>query len=89
MYPPSYVSQIKLIAHAYNPSYLGGWDQEHRDSRPDEAYSLWDPVSKITRAKWTGGMTQVVDHLLCKHEALNSNHSPTQKRKKRERKVKS
>jgi hypothetical protein len=35
------------------------------------------PISKITRAKWTGGVTQAVEHLLCQHEALNSNPSPT------------
>jgi hypothetical protein len=33
-----------------------------------------------SRAKWTGGMTQMVEHLLCKYEALTSNPSPTKKR---------
>jgi hypothetical protein len=42
---------------------------------------LGDTISKITRAKWTGVAAQVVDHLLCKHEALSSNPSPTKKRK--------
>jgi hypothetical protein len=32
---------------------------------------------KITSVKWTGGMTQAVEHLLCKCEALSSNPSPT------------
>jgi hypothetical protein len=32
---------------------------------------------KITRAKWTGGMVPVVECLLCKHEMLSSNPSPT------------
>jgi hypothetical protein len=27
-------------------------------------------ISKITRAKWTGGMAQAVEHLLCKHKIL-------------------
>jgi hypothetical protein len=31
------------------------------------------PSPKITRAKWTGDVTQAVEHLLCKHEALSSN----------------
>jgi hypothetical protein len=31
------------------------------------------PISKITRAKWTGGVAQVVEHLLCKHEAVSPN----------------
>jgi hypothetical protein len=26
------------------------------------------PISKITRAKWTGGVAQVVEHLLYKHK---------------------
>jgi hypothetical protein len=29
------------------------------------------PISKITIAKWTGGMAQAVESLLCKHEALS------------------
>jgi hypothetical protein len=33
-----------------------------------------DPISKITRAKWTGGVAQV-----CK--VLSSNPTPTEKRK--------
>jgi hypothetical protein len=27
------------------------------------------PISKITRAKWTGGMAQAVEHLLCEFKA--------------------
>jgi hypothetical protein len=34
-------------------------------------------------AKWTGGATQVVEHLLCKGEALSSNPRPTIKKKKK------
>jgi hypothetical protein len=34
-------------------------------------------ISKITRAKWTGGMAQVVETLLFKCKALNSNPGPT------------
>jgi hypothetical protein len=30
------------------------------------------PISKTTRAKWTGGVVQVLDQLLCKCEALSS-----------------
>jgi hypothetical protein len=28
--------------------------------KPSQANSLQDPISKITRAKWTGGVAQVV-----------------------------
>jgi hypothetical protein len=34
---------------------------------------------KITTAKWTGGVAQIVEHLLSKCETLNSNPSPTKK----------
>jgi hypothetical protein len=34
---------------------------------------LRGPISKITKAKWTGGVVQAVEHLLCKLEALSSN----------------
>jgi hypothetical protein len=36
----------------------------------------WDPISKVTRAKWTGGVAQVLEFLLWRHEALSSNSSP-------------
>jgi hypothetical protein len=35
------------------------------------------PISKITRAKWTGGVAQAVERLLCKCKALSSNPGPT------------
>jgi hypothetical protein len=43
------------------------------------------PISKITRAKWqkwNGGVVPVLEWLLCKHKALSSNPSPTEKKKK-------
>jgi hypothetical protein len=47
---------------------------------------LGDPISKITIAKWTGGVVQAVRCLLCKHEALSSNSSQSQKKKKKKEK---
>jgi hypothetical protein len=35
---------------------------------------------KVAREKWAGGVVQVVECLLCKHEALSSNSSTTQKK---------
>jgi hypothetical protein len=32
-----------------------------------------DPVSKITKEKWAGGITSAVEYLLCKLEVLSSN----------------
>jgi hypothetical protein len=40
-----------------------------------------DPISQISRPKWTGGVTQAIELWLYKHEALSSNPSPTKKKK--------
>jgi hypothetical protein len=32
---------------------------------------------------WVGGVAQAVGHLLCKHEVLSSNYSPTKKKKRK------
>jgi hypothetical protein len=37
------------------------------------------PISKITRAKWAGDVTQATESLLCECVALSSNPSPTKK----------
>jgi hypothetical protein len=46
-----------LVAHAGNPSYLGGRDQEDRGSKPAQANSSQDPISKkpITKKGWWSG----------------------------------
>jgi hypothetical protein len=44
---------------------------------------LIDRVFKITKANWTGSVTQAVECLLCKHKALHSNPTPTKKEKKK------
>jgi hypothetical protein len=43
------------------------------------------PISKLIRAKWTGGVDQAVKHLLCKYEAQSSNSSPIKKERKKKR----
>jgi hypothetical protein len=72
-----------LVAHTCNPSYLGGWDWEDHNLRSVQANSLWDPISKTTIAKWTEGVAQVVENLLCKHGALNLNLCPTTNKQKK------
>jgi hypothetical protein len=59
------------VAHTCNPSYLGSWDQKEYGSTSAQANSSQDLISKITRAKRTGGLAQVVDCLLCKIETLS------------------
>jgi hypothetical protein len=46
-----------LVAHGCNPSYSGGRDQEDWGSKPAQANSLWDPVSKksIINKEWKNG----------------------------------
>jgi hypothetical protein len=65
------------VAQACNPSYFGGWDQYDHGLRTAWANSSWDPMSKITRAKWTGGVGQAVQHLLWQVWSPVSNSSPT------------
>jgi demethoxyubiquinone hydroxylase (CLK1/Coq7/Cat5 family) len=35
---------------------------------------------KVTSAKWTEGVTQAVERLLCKHRALSLNQTKTKKK---------
>jgi hypothetical protein len=48
------------VAHAYNPSYSGGRDQEDRSSKPAQANSLRDPISKMPNTKKAGRVAQGV-----------------------------
>jgi hypothetical protein len=43
------------VAHAYNPSYSGGRDQEDHGSKPAWANSSHDPISKKTLHKNRAG----------------------------------
>jgi hypothetical protein len=44
------------------------------------------PISKVTRAKWTGSVAQPVECLLFKFEALSSNPFPPKRIIKKEQK---
>jgi hypothetical protein len=50
-----------MVAHACNPSYSEGRDQEDRGSKPAWANSSQDPISKILNTKRVGGVAQGVD----------------------------
>jgi hypothetical protein len=56
-----------VVAHTCNPSYLGGRDRMVVQIGPGIKQK---PISKITKAKRTGGVAQVVEHLPSKHRAL-------------------
>jgi hypothetical protein len=56
--------------------------------QPAQANSSWDPISKITRTTWAGGISPLAEHLLCKCKVLSSNSSPTatlERKRERER----
>jgi hypothetical protein len=47
------------MAHTCNPIYSGGRDQEGCGSKPAQANSLQDPISKISNTKRAGGVAKV------------------------------
>jgi hypothetical protein len=47
------------VAHAYNPSYSGGTDQEDQGLKPAQANSSRDPISNQHKNR-AGGMAQAV-----------------------------
>jgi hypothetical protein len=53
------ISQVP-VAHAYNPSYSGGRDQEDLCSKPVWANSLRDLISKTPITKRLSGVAQGV-----------------------------
>jgi hypothetical protein len=72
-----------LIGHSV---LLPTWETEmKRISALDEPRQIVHetPFSKITTAKWTGGVAQVLEHVLCKSKALSLNPNPTKKKKKK------
>jgi hypothetical protein len=61
------------VAYAYNPSYSGSRDQEDSSSKPTQANSLQDPISKKTYHN--KGLVEWF-----KVQALSSNPSITKKK---------
>jgi hypothetical protein len=49
-----------LVPHACNPSYSGGKDQEDCGSKPTQANSSGDPISKNPSQKRAGGVAKGV-----------------------------
>jgi hypothetical protein len=49
-----------MMAHACNPSYSGGRDQEDNGSKPAQANRSQDPISKKPITKRAGGVAQGV-----------------------------
>jgi hypothetical protein len=66
------------VAHACNPSYSGGRDQEDQGLKPACANSSQDSISKMPNTKKAGRVAQVSG----KCEALSSNHSTANKQTK-------
>jgi hypothetical protein len=73
------------VAHACNPSYPGGRDQEDHSFWPAQTNSSLETLScKYPTQKRAGKVAQVVEHLSSKCETLNSN--PPKKTKKQKKK---
>jgi hypothetical protein len=78
-----------MVAHAYNPSYLGGRDREDQGSRPTLAKSLQDPISAnsgdivlvILATSYTGS----TNRMLVVHVSLGINVRPYSKNNKSEK----
>jgi hypothetical protein len=68
------------VAHACNPRYSGGRDQEDHGPKPARANSLQDSISRIPNTK-TGLVEQLKQQecLLSKREALGSSLSAVEK----------
>jgi hypothetical protein len=58
------------VVYAYHSSYVE--ETIRRISVQAGMDIKWDLLSKITSAKWTSGLSQVVEYLPCKYEALSS-----------------
>jgi hypothetical protein len=55
----------------FTPAILATWEAEIRRTVVRGQLRQSDMlISKTTRAKWTGGVAQAVEHLLCKHKSL-------------------
>jgi hypothetical protein len=68
------------VAQAYNPSYLGGRDQEDHSSETSWANSLENPILKVHNTKRADRITQEVEHLPSKHKIQSS--TPVLQKKK-------
>jgi hypothetical protein len=58
LFPEEVTSEAgALVAHACNPSYSGGRDQEDHSSKPAQENSSQDPISKkpSTKKGWRSG----------------------------------
>jgi hypothetical protein len=70
------------MAHACNPSYSGGRDQEDHCLKPARANS-WRPFfEKTQHKKGAGGVTQAIERLPSKHETLSSKPSNVKTKQK-------
>jgi hypothetical protein len=65
--------RVPVVAHACNPTFSGGRDQEDQGSMPTQENSSWEPILKIPSTK------QGREHLPSKWEALSSNHNTEEK----------
>jgi hypothetical protein len=79
--------EVTWLAHAYNPSYLRGWDPEDCGSLP--ALAVLRPHIQNNQCKMQNELEvwlKWFKHLLCKLKTHSSNTSLTKKRKEKRKK---
>jgi hypothetical protein len=64
-----------LMAYAYNPNFLGGWDWEDGSLRSVWANSLGSRLQN-NQSKMNWRYSSSIEYLLCKHKTLSSNSNP-------------
>jgi hypothetical protein len=74
------------VVHACNPSYSGGRNQKDHSSKPAGKINCETLSQKYSTQNRAGGVTQVIQCLPNKCEALSSNPSTAKQRKKKEQK---
>jgi hypothetical protein len=70
--------RTRQVAHAYDPTFTGGRGRRIVVQGCEQMHKK-TLSKKQTKAKRVGGVTQVVEHLPSKHEALSSNSSTAKK----------
>jgi hypothetical protein len=65
------------------PVILAFWEAEiERIKVPGQPRQIVHETPSPKQPEQNGGMVQAVEYLLCKHKALNLNHTPIKKKKK-------
>jgi hypothetical protein len=73
---PISTNKLSMVVYGCNSSYWGCGSK----CKPSPGKSKRDPIQNIIKAKRTGGMVQVVEHLSSKQKAPSSNPNIAKKK---------